>query len=150
MKMEHLFLPWIIRHRILRSFAWRKLYGKSHGKVDSAGSIYCKQITVYVVDTTPADVRTERTTRFIDEKYYGSSYERGGLLDDSIWKTDTAYVSARRTAFEIWKMMHRLKPMINADSAGRSANMWMRTDSETTEKPEHYRKCMIGILCQIV
>ena len=45
--------------------------------VDSAGSIYCKQITVYVVDTTPADVRTERTTRFIDEKYYGSSYERG-------------------------------------------------------------------------
>ena len=68
--------------------------------VDSAGSIYCKQITVYVVDTTPADVRTERTTRFIDEKYYGSSYERGGLLDDSIWKTDTAYVSALRTAFE--------------------------------------------------
>ena len=67
--------------------------------VDSAGSIYCKQITVYVVDTTPADVRTERTTRFIDEKYYGSSYERGGLLDDSIWKTDTAYVSALRTAF---------------------------------------------------
>ena len=67
--------------------------------VDSAGSIYCKQITVYVVDTTPADVRTERTTRFIDEKYYGSSYERGGLLDDSIWKTDTAYVSALWTAF---------------------------------------------------
>lgn len=67
--------------------------------VDSAGSIYCKQITVYVVDTTPADERTERTTRFIDEKYYGSSYEWGGLLDDSIWKTDTAYVSALRTAF---------------------------------------------------
>ncbi|MCI7523947.1 MAG: InlB B-repeat-containing protein [Roseburia hominis] len=67
--------------------------------VDSAGSSYCKQITVYVVDTTPADVRTESTTRFIDEKYYGSSYERGGLLDDSIWKTDTAYVSALRTAF---------------------------------------------------
>ena len=52
-----------------------------------------------MVDTTPADARTERTTRFIDEKYYGSSYERGGLLDDSIWKTDTAYVSALRTAF---------------------------------------------------
>ena len=67
--------------------------------VDSAGSSYCKQITVYVVDTTPADVRTESMTRFIDEKYYGSSYERGGLLDDSIWKTDTAYVSALRTAF---------------------------------------------------
>ena len=67
--------------------------------VDSAGSTYYKRITVYVVDTTPADVRTERTTRFIDEKYYGSSYERGGLLDDSIWKTDTAYVSALRTAF---------------------------------------------------
>lgn len=67
--------------------------------VDSAGSTYYKRITVYVVDTTPADVRTERTTRFIDEKYYGSSYERGGLLDDSIWKTDTAYVSALRTVF---------------------------------------------------
>ena len=67
--------------------------------VDSAGSTYYKRITVYVVDTAPADVRTERTTRFIDEKYYRSSYERGGLLDDSIWKTDTAYVSALRTVF---------------------------------------------------
>ncbi len=67
--------------------------------VDSAGSTYYKRITVYVVDTAPADVRTERTTRFIDEKYYRSSYGRGGLLDDSIWKTDTAYVSALRTVF---------------------------------------------------
>ena len=67
--------------------------------VDSAGSIYCKQITVYVVDTEPADVQTEGTTRFIDEKYYGKSYEQGGLLDDSIWRTDAAYASALRTAF---------------------------------------------------
>lgn len=98
LKMEHLFRPGLSGigfYAFLRGGSCTE----NLTVVDSAGSIYCKQITVYVVDTTPADARTERTTRFIDEKYYGSSYERGGLLDDSIWKTDTAYVSALRTAF---------------------------------------------------
>ena len=35
--------------------------------VDSAGSIYCKQITVYVVDTAAVDVKQDGTTRFICE-----------------------------------------------------------------------------------
>ena len=38
--------------------------------VDSTGSTYCKQITVYVVDTTAVAVEPEGTTRFINEYYY--------------------------------------------------------------------------------
>ena len=68
--------------------------------VDSAGSMYYKQITVYVVDTAPEDVKPDGTTRFISEKYYGKSYEQGGLEDNSVWKTDSEYVAALRTAFD--------------------------------------------------
>lgn len=68
--------------------------------VDSAGSTYYKQITVYVVDTAAVDVQPDGTTRFISEKYYGKSYEQGGLEDNSVWKTDLEYVAALRTAFD--------------------------------------------------
>ena len=68
--------------------------------VDSAGSMYYKQITVYVVDTVAVDVKPDGTTRFISEKYYGKSYEQGGLEDNSVWKTDPEYVAALRTAFD--------------------------------------------------
>lgn len=68
--------------------------------VDSAGSMYYKQITVYVVDTAAVDVKLDGTTRFISEKYYGKSYEQGGLEDNSVWKTDPEYVAALRTAFD--------------------------------------------------
>lgn len=68
--------------------------------VDSVGSMYYKQITVYVVDTAPEDVKPDGTTRFISEKYYGKSYEQGGLEDNSVWKTDPEYVAALRTAFD--------------------------------------------------
>lgn len=68
--------------------------------VDSAGSMYYKQITVYVVDTAAVDVKPDGTTRFISEKYYGKSYEQGGLEDNSVWKTDPEYVAALRTAFD--------------------------------------------------
>ena len=149
--MEHLFRFRIIRHRIFTQFLRGGSCTENLTVVDSAGSIYCKQITVYVVDTTPADARTERTTRFIDEKYYGSSYERGGfwMIRSGRRILRTCLHFGRR--LEIWKMMHRLKPIrLTVRRAGRSANMWMRTDSETAERSEHYRKCMIGILCQIV
>ena len=66
---------------------------------DSAGSTYAKQITVYVVDTTPVAVKSEGTTRFINEYYYNQPYEYGGLEDDSIWKTDAEYVAAIQEAF---------------------------------------------------
>lgn len=68
--------------------------------VDSAGSMYYKQITVYVVDTAAVDVKPDGTTRFISEKYYEKSYEQGGFEDNSVWKTDPEYVAAFRTAFD--------------------------------------------------
>ena len=68
--------------------------------VDSAGSMYYKQITVYVVDTAAVDVKPDGTTRFISEKYYEKSYEQGGLEDNSVWKTDPEYVAALRTVFD--------------------------------------------------
>ena len=68
--------------------------------VDSAGSMYYKQITVYVVDTAAVDVKPDGTTRFISAKYYEKSYEQGGFEDNSVWKTDPEYVAALRTAFD--------------------------------------------------
>ncbi len=68
--------------------------------VDSVGSMYSKEITVYVVDTTPQPVKPEGTTRFIDEYYYHQPYENGGLEDNSVWKTDPEYVETITEAFE--------------------------------------------------
>ena len=68
--------------------------------VDSSGSVYAKQITVYVVDTTPVAVEPEGTTRFINEYYYNQPYEYGGLEDNSIWKTDPEYVAALQMTFD--------------------------------------------------
>ena len=67
--------------------------------VDSAGSTYYKQITVYVVDTTAVAVKPEGTTRFINEHYYNQSEENGGLAADSIWLTDPEYAAVLQTAF---------------------------------------------------
>ena len=67
--------------------------------VDSVGSVYKKQITVHVVDTTPQAVEPKGSTRFINEYYYNQPYENGGLEDDSLWKTDPAYVEAIQKAF---------------------------------------------------
>lgn len=67
--------------------------------VDSTGSTYCKQITVYVVDTTAVAVEPEGTTRFINEYYYNQPEANGGLAADSIWLTDPEYAAALQTAF---------------------------------------------------
>ena len=67
--------------------------------VDSAGSTYYKQITVYVVDTTAVAVKPEGTTRFINEYYYNQPEANGGLAADSIWLTDPEYAAALQTAF---------------------------------------------------
>lgn len=67
--------------------------------VDSSGSVYVKQVTIYVVDTSPQPVKTA-TTRFINEKYYYADYEHGGLPEDSIWKTDPEYRAALLKSFE--------------------------------------------------
>lgn len=68
--------------------------------VDSVGNTYSKQITVYIVDTTPVEVNPEGTTRFINEYYYNQSYENGGLENNSVWKTDSEYVAELIEAFE--------------------------------------------------
>ena len=68
--------------------------------VDSAGSVYKKQITVHVVDTTLKPLENVGTTRFINEYYYNQPYEYGGLRDDSIWKTDPEYVAVLQDTFD--------------------------------------------------
>ncbi len=67
--------------------------------MDSAGSTYYKQITVYVVDTTAVAVKPAGTTRFINEYYYNQPEANGGLAADSIWLTDPEYAAALQTAF---------------------------------------------------
>lgn len=68
--------------------------------VDSVGSTYEKQITVYIVDTTPTAVKPEGTTRFISREYYNAAYEEGGLAENSVWKTNPEYQVALLRAFD--------------------------------------------------
>lgn len=68
--------------------------------VDSVGSKYVKQITVYIVDTTPTEVKPEGATRFITRNYYDKSYEYGGLQEKSIWKIDAEYRDTLLKAFD--------------------------------------------------
>ena len=68
--------------------------------VDSVGSMYSKEITVYVVDTAPQDVPPLGTTRYIDEYFYNQPYDYGGLADDSVWKTDPEHVESITNAFD--------------------------------------------------
>ena len=67
--------------------------------VDSAGSMYVKQITVHVVDMTLREVDAPGITRFINEYYYNQAYENGGLRDDSVWKADPEYRAVLEEAF---------------------------------------------------
>lgn len=67
---------------------------------DSIGNTYQKQIMVYVVDTTPVEIKPKGMTRFISEKYFNSSYENGGLEDNSIWKNNPEYKSVLQSAFD--------------------------------------------------
>lgn len=68
--------------------------------VDSIGNSYKKMITVFITDTAPEYLKPEGSTRFISEKYYYEPYERGGLEEDSIWKTNPEYVQVIKQAFE--------------------------------------------------
>ena len=68
--------------------------------IDSQGNISKKQITVYVVDTTPKEVANAGTTRFINKKYFNKTALNGGLADDSLWRTDAEYNSILRSALE--------------------------------------------------
>lgn len=68
--------------------------------VDSVGNTYSKQITVYIVDTSPAAVNPDGYTRFINEYYYNQSYDNGGLEDNSLWKTEADYIAELQKAFD--------------------------------------------------
>ena len=67
---------------------------------DSVGNTYWKQITVYVIDTSPQKVKPVGTTRFISEKYFNTDYDHGGLENNSIWKTDPEYQAVLQKAFD--------------------------------------------------
>ena len=69
--------------------------------VDHVGNTYVKQIMVHVTDTTPkklTQMDLTGVTRFINSKYYNTSFEEGGLEDNSIWKVDPEYKSALESA----------------------------------------------------
>lgn len=66
---------------------------------DSAGNIFQKTIMVHIVDTTAVEVLPAGTTRFIDETYYNAAPERGGLPENSVWKTNAEYKAAILNGF---------------------------------------------------
>jgi len=69
--------------------------------VDHVGNTYVKQIMVHVTDTTPkklTQMDLTGVTRFINSKYYNTSFEEGGLEDNSIWKVDPEYKAALESA----------------------------------------------------
>ena len=62
--------------------------------IDSVGNITEETITVYIVDNTPQEPLSGEGTyrvRFISGKYYDKPEEEGGLMKDSIWRTDPEY-----------------------------------------------------------
>ena len=67
---------------------------------DSAGNIYKKMVTIHVVDCSLKVIKPTKYTRFINEKYYNTPYEYGGLPDHSIWKTNPEYRAIIEQNFE--------------------------------------------------
>lgn len=66
---------------------------------DGAGNIYQKTITVHIVDTTALPVKQAGSTRFINEIYYNAAWGGGGLMEDSIWRTNNEYVLTLQESF---------------------------------------------------
>ena len=62
--------------------------------IDSVGNVTEKTITVYIVNNTPQEPESGEGTyrvRFISEKYYDKPEEEGGLMKNSIWRTNPEY-----------------------------------------------------------
>lgn len=66
--------------------------------VDSIGNTVYKTVTVYITNTEPLEQTDFQYTRFINEKYYGASYEKGGLHPESIWRNNPEYKNALENA----------------------------------------------------
>lgn len=75
---------------------------------DRIGNVYEKTITVYIVDTTACYEIPDGTIRFINENYYEKPYERGGLEETSIWKSNPEY---RKTLEETFKNSREDTPL---------------------------------------
>ena len=98
---------------------------------DSIGSTYQKQITIYIVDTTPEKVKPKGVTRFINEKYFNAPYENGGLEDNSIWKTNSDYRAVLQSAFDHLKN-------------DTSEQVYTFTQEQITEMKEYVKENGIG------
>ena len=67
--------------------------------IDSVGNVTEKTITVYIVNNTPQEPESGEGTyrvRFISEKYYDKPEEEGGLMKNSIWRTNPEYAELLR------------------------------------------------------
>jgi len=59
---------------------------------DSGGNTSYTTNIVYIVDTNPDVVQKNQYVRFINEDYYQKTSTDGGLGENSIWKTNVAYL----------------------------------------------------------
>ena len=67
---------------------------------DSAGNQTRHKVTVHVTDSAPQKVMPAGTTRFISEKYDALPSDKGGLKENSVWKTDPDYRNVLEQTFE--------------------------------------------------
>ena len=77
---------------------------------DSFGNSIKKTITVYIVNSEMVAQRQEYGIRFIDQKYFNTDTSgvyvaeaKGGLRDDSVWKTDSEYANLLTNTLSIKK-----------------------------------------------
>lgn len=59
--------------------------------VDSIGNTVYKTVTVFITNTEPLLQTDFCYIRFINEKYYRTTYENGGLHPKSVWRKDPEY-----------------------------------------------------------
>lgn len=66
--------------------------------VDSIGNTVYKTVTVFITNTEPLLQTDFCYIRFINEKYYGTTYENGGLHPKSVWRKDSEYRNVLESA----------------------------------------------------
>lgn len=66
--------------------------------VDSIGNTVYKTVTVFITNTEPLQQTDFCYIRFINEKYYGTTYENGGLHPKSVWRKDPEYRNVLESA----------------------------------------------------
>lgn len=66
--------------------------------VDSIGNTIYKTVTIFITNTQPLPQTDFCYPRFINEKYYGTAYNNGGLHPDSVWLNESQYQSTLENA----------------------------------------------------